>query len=217
MFSFAAWVGSVGIACIFTLGPLTSMLVNWIGCRLTAIIGSLVCVSSLFLSSLPSSIVYLYITYSVPFGFGSCCLFVSCYVVISQYFDKKRSIATGIVASGTGIGVFAVAPILQSLLDSYNWRNTYRIMAGIFSVVCVLCLTFDPSILKKEEKGTELGTNGEELSNEMQVRNAIKTRKKWLNFSIFKEKVFVVMTLSFTLFMLGHHIPRIHLVRFHMP
>lgn len=217
MFSFAAWVGSVGIACIFTLGPLTSMLVNRIGCRLTAIIGSLVCVSSLLLSSLPSSIVYLYITYSVPFGFGSSCLFVSSYVVISQYFDKKQSIATGIVASGTGIGLTAMAPILQALLDSYNWRNTYRIMAGIFSVVCVLCLTFDPSILKKEEKGSELGNNGEELSNELQVGSAVKTTKKWLNFSIFKEKVFVVMTLSFTVSFLGHHTPRIHLVRFCMP
>lgn len=217
MFSFAAWVGSVGIACIFILGPLTSMLVNKIGCRLTGIIGSVICVSSLLLSSLPSSIVYLYITYSVPFGFGSSCLFVSSYVVISQYFDKKQSIATGIVASGTGIGIIAVAPILQALLDSYNWRNTYRIMAGIFSVVCVLCLTFDPSILKKEEKGTELGNNGEELSNELQVGSAVKTTKKWLNFSIFKEKVFVVMTLSFTVSFLGHHTPRIHLVRFCMP
>lgn len=62
-------------------------------------------------------------------------MFVSCYVVISQYFEKKRSMATGIIASGSGLGVIAVAPILQALLNIFGWKKTYRIVAGIFSVV----------------------------------------------------------------------------------
>lgn len=214
LFSSTAWVGSVGIACIFALGPFTSMLINRLGCRLTAIIGSLVCVASLLLSSLPSSIAIMYVTYSVPFGFGSSCLFVSSYVVTSQYFDKKRSVATGIIASGTGIGVLAVAPILQALLDAYDWRKTYRITAGIFSAVCLLCLTFDPAVLKKEEKGTATEEcNGVELSDDQQARRTAEKPKKLLNFSILKEKVFVVLTLSFTIALLGHHTPRLHLVR----
>ena len=218
-FLYAAWVGSVGIACTFALGPLTSMLVNRFGCRITALVGGLTCVSSLLLSSLPSSILVMYVTYSVPFGFGSSCLFVSCYVVVAQYFDKKRSIATGIIASGTGLGVFAVAPILQALLDAYDWRITYRITAGIFSVVFLLCLTFDPSDVKKEEREqmkeerrAEQEHEEVEMPDEQIWRTAEKPRK-WLNFSIFKEKVFVVATLSFTVALLGHHIPRLHLVR----
>ena len=210
MFSCTAWVGSIGIACTFALGPLTSVLVNRFGCRLTALMGGLLCTGSLLLSSLPSNIAVMYVTYSVPFGFGSSCLFVSCYVASSQYFDKKRSIATGVIASGTGLGVFAVAPILQTLLDAYDWRKTYRIMAGIFSVVCFLCLTFDSAVVKEGGKATEQeNTKGAENSD---VRTDEK-RKKWLNFSIFKKKVFVVLTLAFTIASLGHHIPRLHLVR----
>jgi len=203
-----AWVGSVGVACTFALGPLTSILVNRFGCRPTAMLGSLTCVGSLLLSSLPSTITIMYITYSILFGFGSSCLFVSSYVVASQYFDKKRSIATGIIASGTGIGVFAVAPILQALLDAYDWRVTYRVTAGIFSVVCFLCLTFDPAVLQKEEnKKKEEELTEKAAGTERQPQN-------WLNFSIFKEKVFVVVTLSFTMAELGHHTPRLHLVKF---
>ena len=192
------------------LGPLSSVVINRLGCRLAAFLGGLICVVSLLLSSLPSRFPLLFLTYSIPFGFGSSCLFVSCYVIISQYFDKKRALATGIVASGTGVGVFAVAPICQSLLDAYDWRNTYRITAGYFSVVCILCLTFVPPMRKKADSSTDVADNQVETPDEMP---AADKPKKLLNFSIFKNKVYTVVTLSLTIAFVGHHTPRLHLVR----
>ncbi len=213
--SYIAWAGSIGIAFTFALGPLTSALVNRLGCRLTAIIGGLSCVSSLLLSSLASSIYIIYVTYSVLFGFGGSCLFVSSYVITSLYFDNNRSIATGILASGTGLGVFAVAPILQALLDSFDWRKTYRITAGIFSIVCVLCLTFDPTVTKKGESRDTEGEKEELEHQAEQEERTVEIPNKWMDFSVFKEKMVVVLTLSFTVAFLGHHTPRLHLVRFY--
>ena len=80
------------MAFIFTLSPLTSALVNRVGCRLTTIIGGLSCVIGLLLTSFASSIYIIYVTYSVLFGFGASCLYVSCYVITSQYFNKNHSI-----------------------------------------------------------------------------------------------------------------------------
>ena len=202
------------IALIFALGPLTSALVNRLGCRLAAIIGGLSCVAGLLLSSLASSIYIIYITYSVLFGFGSSCLYLSSYVITSQYFDKNRSIATGITSSGSGLGGLSVAPMLQALLDTFGWRKTYRITAGIFSVVCVLCLTFDPNVAKrKEERGVDdKNSEGLGMSDEQGVR-IMEDRKKWFDLSVFKEKVFVVLTLCNTMASLGHNTPRLHLVR----
>lgn len=146
-------------------------------------------------------------------------------MIISQYFDKYRSIATGILASGTGLGVFAVAPILQALLDSFDWRKTYRITAGIFSVVCALCLTYDPTITKKGESQDTQGQNEEGDSQDTEGQNerleyqdeleetTTETPSKCMDFSVFKEKVFVVLSLSMTVAFLGHHTPRLHLVR----
>ena len=211
-----AWVGSVQIAFIFALGPLTSALVNRLGCRWTAIIGGLSCVSGLLLSSLASSIYIMYITYSVLFGFGGSCLFVSSYVITSQYFEKYRSIATGILASGTGLGVLSAAPILQALLDSFDWRKTYRITAGIISVVCILCSTFDPTVTNsKKGKNQTLNGKDEDLENQdEQEEGTTEKPNKWIDLSVFKEKVYVILTLSFALALLGHHVPRLHLVRF---
>ena len=209
--SLPAWVGSVGLAFIFSLGPLTGSLVDRFGCRITAFVGGISCVSGLLLSSLATSIAILYVTYSVLFGFGSSCMFVSCYVVTSLYFNKRQSIATGIIASGSGIGVLAVAPILQVLLDNFQWRKTYRITAGIFSVVCFLCLTFDPTVVKtgrEEREGEEENIESENL----QEQNDVKKKRWFVDCSVFKNKRFVVLTLSAILYNLGHNTPRLHLV-----
>lgn len=208
-----AWVGSVGIAFIFVLGPLTSMLVNRLGCRLTAMLGGLSGSIGLVLSSFASSIYVLYGTYSVLFGFGSSCIFVSSYAVTSQYFERNRSLATGILASGTGLGVLGIAPVLQGLLDSFDWRKTYRLTAAIYSAVCILGLTFSPALAKKEKNAAEKESERLEDLDEEEGRR-IEICNKWIDFSVFKDKVFVVLTLSMSVAFIGHHAPRLHLVRF---
>lgn len=37
-------------------------------------------------------------------GFGSCFLYIPAIAIIPQYFDKRRAIANGIAASGSGLG-----------------------------------------------------------------------------------------------------------------
>ena len=187
------------------------MLVNRLGCRLTAILGGLSGSIGLLLSSFASSIYVIYGTYSVLFGFGGSCIFVSSYVVTSQYFERNRSIATGILASGTGLGVLGMAPVLQGLLDSFDWRKTYRLTAAIYSAVCVLGLTFSPVLVNKEKSATEKENEVLEDLNEEKGKKIGKSNK-WIDFSVFKEKVFVVLTLSMSVAFIGHHIPRLHLV-----
>ena len=59
------------------------------------------------------------------------------------------SIATGIVSLGGSVGVLYTGPLLQVLLDSFEWRNTIRIMAGMYVLVCVLSLTFNSETAEK--------------------------------------------------------------------
>ena len=185
---------------------------NRLGYRLTAILGGLLGSIGLLLSSFASSIYVIYGTYSVLFGFGGSCIFVSSYVVTSQYFERNRSIATGILASGTGLGVLGMAPVLQGLLDSFDWRKTYRLTAAIYSAVCVLGLTFSPVLVDKGKKTAERENEGLEDLNE-EERRRIGKSNKWIDFSVFKEKVFVVLTLSMSVAFIGHLTPRLHLVR----
>lgn len=208
-----AWVGSIGLSLIFALGPLTGMLVNRFGFRLTTLFGGLSCICGLSLSSLAYNIAIMYATYGVLFGLGGSCLFVSCYVVTSQYFEKRRSIATGIIASGSGIGVIAVAPILRGLLNSFGWKKTYGVMAGIFSVACILGITFDPSVQKKQLEFNQENQESDGV-HEQEGKLIEKPKQCFVDFSALKEKMFVVLTVCHMLNNLGHTTPRLHLVKF---
>ena len=47
-------------------------------------------------------------------------------ILINKYFDSRRSFATGIASSGSGIGTFLLVPVIQFLFDIYGFtvRNT---------------------------------------------------------------------------------------------
>ena len=189
-------------AFIFALGPLTSALVNRLGCRLTAIIGGLSCVSGLLLSSLASSVYIMYVTYSILFGFGGSFLYLSSYVITSQYFDKNHSMATGI----TSIREWTGCPFCctsTTILARLFWLER-DVLHNCWDHFSCLCSLFD------------IWSHGEELEMpHEQCEQVLEDRKRWFDLSVFKEKVFVVLTLSNTVASTGHniHTPRLHLVR----
>lgn len=71
-------------------------------------------------------------------------------VITNTYFDKKRGIASGIVCSGSGFGVFILAPVFQLLLMEYGWRGTMLITAGIFMQLCVCSTVMRPLGVRKK-------------------------------------------------------------------
>lgn len=71
---------------------------------------------------------------------------------VQYYFDKHRSLAMGISATGTGVGTFALAPFIKFVMREIGWRMTVVVIGGIFLVVGVpLGLVFRPlPVVQKE-------------------------------------------------------------------
>ena len=99
-----AWVGSVAITLTFFTGHISTALVTRFGCRNTTLIGGAFCVVSLIASSFVENMLVLFFTYSLLFGLGSSCTFSAGLVVISQFFKKRQSLATGVLTAGHGEG-----------------------------------------------------------------------------------------------------------------
>lgn len=59
-------------------------------------------------------------------------------VIVSYYFEKRRATATGIAVCGSGIGTFLFAPLINYLLEEYNWQSALLLLAGI----TLNCLVF---------------------------------------------------------------------------
>lgn len=88
------------------VGPIMSNLVDKYGCRKMTILGGLLGATGFILASMSNSIEMLYITFGIIAGLGLGLGYVTAVVSIAFWFDKKRTFATGIGASGTGLGEF---------------------------------------------------------------------------------------------------------------
>ena len=59
-------------------------------------------------------------------------------IIVTMYFDTKRSLATGLAVCGAGIGTFIFAPFTSYLIAEYTWRGAFLIYAGII-LNCAVC------------------------------------------------------------------------------
>jgi len=65
-------------------------------------------------------------------------------VSVTCYFEKKRSLATGIAVCGSGLGTFVFAPLIEYLIVEYGWRGAILIIAGLVLNCTFLGALFRP-------------------------------------------------------------------------
>lgn len=146
--STTAWIGSIFLAVPLLSGPVMSNLVDKYGCRVMTIIGGVLSGIGFVLAALSNSVIMLYWTFGVIGGLGLGIGYVTAVCSVVGWFDKRRTFATGIGASGTGIGTFLYAPFTQYLIETFGWRGTCLILAGTLFNICVCgALMRDPEWL----------------------------------------------------------------------
>ncbi|KAK2588247.1 hypothetical protein KPH14_004277 [Odynerus spinipes] len=133
-----AWIGSLFMAVPLLSGPVMSALVDRYGCRKMTIAGGLISGLGFVLSCFSDSIEVMYLTFGVIAGLGLGLCYVTAVVSIAYWFDKKRTLAVGLGACGTGIGTFVYAPMTTFFIEEYGWRGTCLMLAGTFfnMIVC---------------------------------------------------------------------------------
>ncbi|MGH9809387.1 MAG: MFS transporter [Terriglobia bacterium] len=65
-----------------------------------------------------------YLTYGVGVGVGAACAYVPTLAMVGGWFTKRRNIALGIAAAGTGCGTLLTPPIAAALIERHDWRAT---------------------------------------------------------------------------------------------
>lgn len=106
------------------------------------IFGSILAAIGFVISAFVDNMETLFLTFGIMAGFGLSLCYVAAVVIVAYYFEKKRSLATGISVCGSGIGTFVFAPLTYVLLDEYGWRGTTLILAGLFLNMAVCGLLF---------------------------------------------------------------------------
>lgn len=71
--------------------------------------------------------------------------------ILSNWFEEKRGLATGICFMGSGIGGMILNPLLGGWLEQYGWRTSFRILAVVMAVVAIPCVMLIKA--RPEDKG----------------------------------------------------------------
>ncbi|KAG5519260.1 hypothetical protein PMAC_001885, partial [Pneumocystis sp. 'macacae'] len=105
--------------------------------RLLTIVGSVLIIFGLLMTSTANKYYQVFIYQSVCIGIGSGCVFIPALGVIAKYFDKRISLAMGIAASGAGIGGLVFPLLFQNLINRIGFAWTMRVFA-LISLVLIL-------------------------------------------------------------------------------
>lgn len=157
--STTAWIGSLFIAVPLLSGPVMSALVDRYGCRSMTILGGIISTGGFVLASISTTLEMMMITFGVIAGLGLGLVYVTAVVAIAYWFEKKRNLAVGLGACGTGVGTFVYAPMTQYLIEEYGWRGTILLLSGTLLNLCVCgCVMRDPEwwiLAQKKQKNTD--------------------------------------------------------------
>lgn len=77
-------------------------------------------------------------------GLGFGLIYLPAIVCVAQYFEKKRSFATGLAVCGSGFGTFILAPLTELLVHEFSWRGAMLILGGIILNIVVCGIIFRP-------------------------------------------------------------------------
>ncbi|XP_034959930.1 monocarboxylate transporter 7 [Zootoca vivipara] len=147
-----SWIISI---CVFVLtftAPLSTVLTNRFGHRLVVVIGGLLISTGMVTGSFARSVVEMYISIGVVSGLGYCLAFLPTVTILSQYFDKKRSLVTAVASTGECFAVFSFAPAITALKEHIGWRHSL-LLVGLMQLGIVACgFLLRPIIIKVQEE-----------------------------------------------------------------
>ncbi|XP_033748091.1 monocarboxylate transporter 12-B-like [Pecten maximus] len=155
-------IGAFNIGLLLGGGPLASYLMRKISYRKVSFLGSFLSTIGLLLCPLAPNIIYLDVFYGVVTGIGFCLVYVPSHTLSGLYFDKHRSLATGIVTSGSGLGGAVFPYISNFLINEYGWKGAILITAAINMNTFVFAALLLPVPVSRKTKDADV-PQGDEL------------------------------------------------------
>ncbi|KAG9473581.1 monocarboxylate transporter 4 [Eleutherodactylus coqui] len=200
-YSDTAWISSILLAMLYGTGPLCSICVNRFGCRPVMMVGGLFASLGMVCASFCTSIITIYLTAGVLTGLGLALNFQPSLIMLNRYFDKRRPLANGLAAAGSPVFLCCLSPLGQVLQYEFGWRGGFLILGGLLLNCCACGALMRPLEPPKKEK---------EETKEVEKPK----RKKLLDFSVFKDRGFVIYTLAASIMVLGLFVPPVFVVSY---
>ncbi|KAF8536160.1 major facilitator superfamily domain-containing protein [Trichophaea hybrida] len=138
------------------VAPTITSLARRFGPQVPMLIGVFLLTSGLLLASFAERIWHLYLTQGVLVGIGVGFVYVPSVAILSQWFSKRRSLANGIGAAGSGVGGLVFALATGRMIETLGISWALRITAGvvfIMNLLAALIIRDRNLVLKPTQRG----------------------------------------------------------------
>ncbi|CAD5121556.1 DgyrCDS10055 [Dimorphilus gyrociliatus] len=153
--------------------------------------GSLLLCSCSVVTCFVRNIYVYYLTLGVGSGIGVASFVYCGTITIAEWFDRYKAMALSISAVGASAGFFIWTPITSILVDTFGWRSTYLIIAGIYLQGCCLAM-----LIKKAPQNMNIT-----------ICKTDHVNPRLFNIKIFKNLPLVLFYLSLTCTYIGQTVP----------
>jgi MFS family permease len=139
-------------------GPLTGIVLDRFGARVTATAGTLLVVASLLLTGLVRGFWDFLIVYGVLLSLGLALIGpVLASGVTARWFNKRRGTALSMLASASMTGMSLLVPMVTWLILTTGWRSAYMLVGiGVLAILLPVSLW----VVRESPEAMGLGVDG---------------------------------------------------------
>ncbi|PNS17844.1 Riboflavin transporter MCH5 [Sphaceloma murrayae] len=124
-----AFVGSLAAALMASLATVSGRVTMLLGARYTGMLGiGLIGAAEVLTGFAIREIGLVFVTVGVITGVGMSLCFMVVSVIVSQYFNRKRGLANGIVFAGGGLGGAVTSFLINGLIERVGIAWAYRVL-----------------------------------------------------------------------------------------
>lgn len=134
----SALFSTTGLA-FYALGSLTGHLSDRFGPRIVVGTGAVLLGAGLVSTAFIGQMWGGYLTYGIGVGLGAACAYVPTLAVVGGWFARRRNVALGIAATGTGCGMLFVPPIAATLIEHLGWRRADMVLGVGCASLLMIC------------------------------------------------------------------------------
>jgi len=170
-------------------GPWNGRMVEKIGAQRTIALGGLVFTVGLLLTSQVQTWWQLYITFGVIAAIGiSQAGWIPFIVTVERWYPTKMGTALGFAMAGIGFGILVGVPVINALIETYGWRQTFMFLAALGPLWVIPAALFLLKMPEKEPVHERLASAAVETSSvpdeplyrDWVLKTALRSPRFWL-------------------------------------